>query len=93
MGSVDRVRRLDLPADAAGNWLRARAGGATYASSFTEHYLLPVLYPAALTREIQWGLGVLVILVNVVIYAVALRRRVTVDPPRAPRYGAPSGGR
>jgi hypothetical protein len=56
------------------NWLRARAGSSTYASSFTEHYLLPVLYPAALTREIQWGLGVLVILVNVVMYAVALRR-------------------
>ena len=56
------------------NSLRARAGGATYGSTFTEHYLLPVLYPAALTREIQWGLGVFVILVNVVIYAVALRR-------------------
>ncbi len=57
------------------NWLRARAGGPTYAATFTEHYLLPLLYPATLTREIQWGLGLIVILVNVAIYAAVIRRR------------------
>lgn len=57
------------------NWLRARAGGHGYEESFVEHYILPLLYPSDLTREIQIGLGVLVIVVNLGIYGVVLSRR------------------
>jgi Protein of Unknown function (DUF2784) len=57
------------------NWLRAGGGGATYTTSFVERYLLPVLYPESLSRDIQWGLGVLVILVNGIVYAVVVRSR------------------
>jgi hypothetical protein len=55
--------------------LRARAGGAGYEGGFIEHYVLPVLYPGALTREIQLVLGLLVVAVNVVIYWLVARRR------------------
>ena len=58
------------------NWLRARAGAATYHTGFIEHYLLPVLYPAGLTRRVQIVLGTAVLLVNIGVYAwVILRRR------------------
>ena len=57
------------------NDLRRRAGEAGYAGGFVEHYLLPVIYPATLTREVQWILGGLVLLVNLAIYLVVLRRR------------------
>ena len=57
------------------NWLRAQGGAATYTTSFVERYLLPVLYPESLSRDIQWGLGVLVILVNGIVYAVVVRSR------------------
>ena len=57
------------------NWLRTQGGGATYTTSFVERYLLPVLYPASLSREIQWGLGALVLLVNGIVYAVIVRSR------------------
>lgn len=57
-------------------WLRRRAGGPAYRSSFVEHYLLPVLYPAALSRELQWGLAALVLLVNAVVYFFVVRRLV-----------------
>jgi hypothetical protein len=57
------------------NWLRQQGGGDVYASSFVERYLLPVLYPSALSREIQWVLGALVVLVNAVAYAVVIRSR------------------
>jgi len=58
------------------NALRRAAGEAGYAEGFIAHYLLPLIYPAGLTREIQIGLGLLVLLVNVLIYgSVALRRR------------------
>jgi hypothetical protein len=57
------------------NWLRAQGGGDVYASSFVERYVLPVLYPASLSREVQSALGALVILVNGIVYAVVLRSR------------------
>lgn len=56
------------------NALRRAAGEAGYAGGFVEHYLLPVLYPAGLTREIQLVLGALVIAVNLLAYALVIRR-------------------
>ena len=54
--------------------LRELGGEVGYAGGFVEHYVLPVLYPAALTRDIQYILGGVVILLNVLIYAVVFRR-------------------
>jgi hypothetical protein len=55
-------------------WLRRRGGEPGYSASFVEQYLLPVLYPSALSREIQLVLGGLVILVNALVYVVVLRQ-------------------
>lgn len=57
------------------NWLRQRGGGPVYATSFVEHYVVPVLYPSALSREIQWALGGLVLAVNALVYLGVIRRR------------------
>lgn len=57
------------------NRLRAEAGQAGYQTSFVEQYLLPVLYPAGLTREVQWMLAVVVIAVNGGIYLLVWRQR------------------
>src|SRR5260370_10246419 len=56
------------------NYLRARAGLAGYAGGFVEHYLIPVLYPAGLTRPTQAVLGTLALVVNLVAYGALLRR-------------------
>jgi len=50
------------------NRLRVKGGEAGYPGGFVEEYILPVIYPAGLTREIQIILGILVITVNLVIY-------------------------
>lgn len=55
--------------------LRKQAGETAYSDGFIEHYILPLLYPSALTREIQLVLGSLVIALNLIIYAYVLRRR------------------
>jgi hypothetical protein len=58
--------------------LRRIAGDAGYSGSFVEHYLLPVIYPAGLTTDIQFGLAGLVILINVAIYGgLVYRLRVS----------------
>jgi hypothetical protein len=61
------------------NWLRARGGGATYSASFVEEYLLPVLYPASLSRELQWVIAGVVVAANGLAYAWVLRRRARRD--------------
>lgn len=58
------------------NWLRERGGGNVYASSFVERYLLPTLYPSSLSRELQWMLGGLVLVINVTVYFIVFRHRL-----------------
>ena len=53
--------------------LRESAGLQGYQGGFVEHYLLPVLYPSGLTRNVQLVLGGLVIGLNLAVYAVVLR--------------------
>ena len=50
------------------NRLRIKGGEAGYQGGFVEKYILPVIYPEGLTREIQIILGVFVIIVNLAIY-------------------------
>jgi hypothetical protein len=50
------------------NTFRIKAGYAGYSKSFVEHYLLGIIYPEGLTREVQYFLGALVVVVNVAIY-------------------------
>lgn len=59
------------------NRLRILSGGGEYAGGFLEHYILPVLYPSEMTKELQAALGVFVIMINLAIYGVvfASRRR------------------
>jgi hypothetical protein len=58
------------------NWLRRSAGASGYSGGFIEHYVLPVLYPSALTLPLQRTLGLLVVVANVGIYTFVWRRRV-----------------
>ena len=57
------------------NRWRQLAGDQGYAGGFVEHYIVALLYPDGLTRSIQVALGLLVIVVNVAIYAYAWQRR------------------
>jgi hypothetical protein len=50
------------------NWSRAQGGETTYRSDFIAQYLLPVLYPGDLTRDVQLLLGTGVVILNAAIY-------------------------
>jgi hypothetical protein len=54
--------------------LRREAGLAPYEGGFLAHYLLPVLYPEGLTREMQWELAGIVLAINALVYGLVLRR-------------------
>lgn len=81
---------LHLPAVAWGAWteftaticpltpwenaLRRDAGAAGYEGGFIEHYVVPVIYPGALTSQAQIVLGVVVLALNAVVYALVWRK-------------------
>jgi hypothetical protein len=58
------------------NWLRARGGQTVYTADFIDQYVVPMLYPPGLSRDLQWLLGGLVLAVNAGVYFVVLRRHV-----------------
>lgn len=57
------------------NWLRIKAGQGGYEGDFVATYLLPVLYPAGLTRNVQLILATTVIVTNAAIYGSIFYRR------------------
>lgn len=58
------------------NHFRSIAGHTAYAGGFIEHYILPIIYPAYLTRDIQFILGSIVVAINLAFYAIAIHRYV-----------------
>lgn len=85
-----RMALLHLPALAWGIWieasgrvcpltplevsLRRRAGEDGYTGGFLDHYVGGILYPTGLTREAQWAAAGLLAAVNIVVYAMVVRR-------------------
>ncbi len=56
------------------NSLRHAGGEQGYSGGFIEHYLVPLIYPSGLTRELQLVLGLIVIAINLTLYGFLLRR-------------------
>jgi hypothetical protein len=54
--------------------LRVQAGETAYEGSFIQHYLMPIIYPGPMSREIIIGGAIVVVLWNVVIYAWIIYR-------------------
>jgi hypothetical protein len=56
------------------NALRRQAGDAGYAGGFVDHYLIPLIYPEALTSRTQIALGLGLVAINGILYGLAWRR-------------------
>jgi hypothetical protein len=67
-GATVELFHLLCPLTPWENQLRRAAGQAGYDGGFVEHYLIPLIYPAGLTPQIQLWLGGVVLLVNGVVY-------------------------
>jgi hypothetical protein len=73
-GATVELLHLQCPLTPLEIRLREAAGQAGFEGGFIAHYLIPVIYPTGLTPRIQLGLGVLVVLLNGLIYARLLLR-------------------
>jgi hypothetical protein len=73
-GVLVELAGFACPLTALQNYLLRRGGQAGYRGGFISHYLIQVIYPPGLTRGIQVGLGLFVVLIAVVGYRRYLRR-------------------
>jgi len=71
------------------NYLRHRAGETGYRGGFIAHYLVRVIYPPGLTRGMQAGLGVLVLIIMTCGYWGAVRRHRRREPQERDGRAAP----
>ena len=73
-GMAVEFLHLYCPLTPLENRLRLAAGQAGYDGGFVEHYLIPLIYPAGLTPQIQLWLGGVVLVVNALVYGWLLLR-------------------
>ena len=83
-GGLVELTGLICPLTPLEKWLRDQAGLASYGGGFIAHYIVPILYPAGLTRGVQLVLAVFVVALNLAVYAGwwrARRRRAALVTP------------
>ncbi len=73
-GALNELFGLWCPITPLENWLRANGGAASYETGFIEHYIMPIVYPTGLTREIQIVIGSAIVVMNGLVYGVLFRR-------------------
>jgi hypothetical protein len=55
------------------NYFLQQAGRAGYSGGFVGHYIMPVIYPAGLTRGLEIAIGLFVLVLNLGIYVRVFR--------------------
>jgi len=73
-GALVELAGFACPLTAVQNYLLRQGGQAGYSGGFISHYLIRVIYPPGLTRGLQIGLGLLVVLIAVIGYMGYVRR-------------------
>ncbi|MGD0585168.1 MAG: DUF2784 domain-containing protein [Oryzomonas sp.] len=74
-GAVVEFEGWICPLTFVENHFRRLGGEGSYDVSFIEHYLEPILYPSGLTSRSQVVMGLGVVGINAVIYALLWRKR------------------
>ena len=68
-GSYIELTHSICPLTYLENWLLQKANLTTYSEGFIQNYLVPIVYPMNMTKDLQIFLGISLIVINIVIYA------------------------
>ena len=74
-GALIELKGWICPLTPIENHFREAAGAAGYTGGFIDHYVMPLVYPEGLTREMQIAFGIVVISVNLFVYGLVLVNR------------------
>ena len=67
-GSYIELTHSICPLTYLENWFLHKANLTTYSEGFIQNYLVPIVYPMNLTKDLQIFLGISLIVINIVIY-------------------------
>ncbi len=68
------------------NWLLLKSGSEGYHGDFVANYIMPIVYPAGLTRKLQIALAIGVLILNLLIYGFILAKKLKVDSKPAQTF-------
>jgi len=73
-GSYIELTHSICPLTYLENWFLNKANLTIYSEGFIQNYIVPIVYPADLTKDLQIYLGVTLIVVNIIIYGFILNK-------------------
>ena len=56
------------------NWFLHKANLTAYSEGFIQNYLMPIVYPMSLTKNLQIYLGITLIVINMIIYGFIISK-------------------
>ena len=68
-GSYIELTHFICPLTYLENWFLNKANLTIYSEGFIQNYIIPIVYPADLTKNLQIYLGITLIVINIVFYA------------------------
>ena len=73
-GSYVELTNSICPLTYLENWFLHKANLTTYSEGFIQNYLVPIVYPVNITKDLQIFLGIGIIVINIVIYAFIINK-------------------
>ena len=78
-GSYIELTNSICPLTYLENWFLDKANLTIYSEGFIQNYLLPIVYPTGLTKDLQIYLGITLIVVNTIIYGFILNKIIKIS--------------
>ena len=73
-GSYIELTHSICPLTYLENWFLHKANLTTYSEDFIQNYLVSIIYPTNLSKDLQIYLGIAIIVVNMIIYGFIISR-------------------
>ena len=78
-GSYIELTHSICPLTYLENWFLNKANLTIYSEGFIQNYLVPIVYPTDLSKDLQIYLGITLIVVNIIIYGFILNNIIKIS--------------
>ena len=78
-GSYIELTHSICPLTYLENWFLNKANLTIYSEGFIQNYIVPIVHPADLTKDLQIYLGITLIVVNIIIYGFILNKIIKIS--------------
>ena len=78
-GSYIELTHSICPLTCLENWFLNKANLTIYSEGFIQNYIVPIVYPTDLTKNLQIYLGITLIVINIIIYGFILNKIIKIS--------------